>query len=204
MKNNISITLSKDYITMKIKEAEHQKIIEELKEKTAELKELYQEAKTPILVTGKILSNEEMEEIQKIIVNQIKVKVEFDSPKELGLHGIKKAYRKTTDISETKYYKGSLRSGQKIEFEGSVIIMGDLNGGAEVVAGENIVITGALRGLAHAGAKGNKSAIIAAQEVDTPQIRISNTVKEFIRGETYKNAYITLNEKDIIIEEPKI
>ena len=43
---------------------------------------------------------------------------------------------------------GSLRSGQRVEFEGSLVILGDVNAGAEVVAGENVVVVGILRGLA--------------------------------------------------------
>lgn len=83
------------------------------------------------------------------------------------------------------------------------MILGDVNGGAEVIAGENIVVLGHLRGLAHAGAKGNKKAIIAAQEIDCPQIRISNIVREIEREEVEteqecKYAYI---ENDKIVME---
>ena len=95
----------------------------------------------------------------------------------LGLYGIKKAYNQDIGASTTIYHKGSIRSGQKIENEGSIVIIGDLNSGAEVIAGENIIILGRLMGLAHAGAKGNKKAIIAAEKIETPQLRISNIVK---------------------------
>ena len=83
------------------------------------------------------------------------MQIKFDSPRTLGLHGIVKTYNKEIAISETKFHRGAVRSGQKLEFEGSIVIMGDVNDGAEVIAGDNIVILGALRGLAHAGAKGN-------------------------------------------------
>ena len=123
------------------------------------------------------------QEIKTMINKDIDVEVTFDSPKVLGLHGIKRVFEKEIENSETKFYKGNMRSGQKIEFEGSLVILGDVNGGAEVIAGENIVVLGHLRGLAHAGAKGNKKAIIAAQEIDCPQIRISNIVREIEREE---------------------
>ena len=71
---------------------------------------------------------------------------------ELGLHGIKETFNKKIETSDTKFYKGSLRSGKKLEFEGSLVVIGDVNAGAEVIAGENIVILGSLRGLAHSGA----------------------------------------------------
>ena len=94
-----------------------------------------------------------MDEIQAIIKKFINVQIEFDSPKELGLHGIKKTFYKEVATSETKFHKGSLRSGQRLEFDGSIVIIGDVNAGAEVIASENIVILGILRGLAHAGCK---------------------------------------------------
>ena len=73
-------------------------------------------------------------------------------PKELGLHNIKKTFIQEVSISETIFHRGSLRSGQKIEEDGSIVIIGDVNSGAEVVAADNIVVLGTLRGLAHAGA----------------------------------------------------
>ena len=142
-----------------------------------------------------------MEEIQSIIKEKIKVEIEFDTPKDLGLSEIKRVFEKDIEESETKYIKGSIRSGQKIEYEGSIVIIGDLNGGAEVIAGENIIILGNLRGLAHAGAKGNKKAIIAAQSIEAPQLRIANIVKE-MEKETLseKKVYAYIKENEIILE----
>ena len=133
----------------------------ELKKKMPELKSLYQEDSTPILVTGKVFKNREMEQIKDAIQDILDVEVEFDSPKMLGLHWYQKAFSRDIATSETQFHRGSLRSGQKIEFEGSLVVLGDVNAGAEVLAGENIVVLGILRGMAHAGAKGNKEAIIA-------------------------------------------
>jgi len=202
LKNCVSIELKKNEIIVKIfDEAKEKEIIECLEEKMEELKKLYKDEKTPILVTGKILTNEQMEEVEKLIYNKIQVKIEFDSPKVLGLHGIKKTFNKEIESSNTKFHRGSLRSGQRIEFDGSVVVLGDVNGGAEVIARDNIVVLGILRGLAHAGAKGNKKAIIAASSIEVPQIRISNIVKEMEKEEepTIKNyAYV---ENDSIILE---
>lgn len=205
MRNCITINLKKNEIVIKISENAEQKEIKTcLKKKLEDLKKLYQEEKTPIKVTGKVLKNKEIEEIQSMISEAIPVEVEFESPKMLGLHGIKKAFSKEIKSSETKFYKGSLRSGKKIEFEGSIVVLGDVNAGAEVIASENIVILGILRGLAHAGAKGNKQAIIAANKIDCPQIRISNQIKEIEKEEeeeTIKNyAYISDEKDEIILE----
>ncbi|HPT69809.1 MAG TPA: septum site-determining protein MinC, partial [Syntrophomonas sp.] len=56
----------------------------------------------------------------------------------------------------------SLRSGQKYRSEGNMVVLGDINPGAEVIAGGNILVMGALKGIAHAGAYGDESAVIAA------------------------------------------
>ena len=120
----------------------------------------------------------------------------------IGLYGIRRTFKKEIATSETTFCRNSLRSGQKVEFEGSVVVLGDVNYGAEVIAGENIVVLGNLRGLAHAGAKGNKQAIISASCIEAPQIRISNIVKECEKSdedEIKTSAY--LNEKDEIIIE---
>ncbi len=203
MINPVGINMKKDKIIIRIsEEATHEEIIECLNQKILALKKLYKTEKTPIYITGKALKNKEIEEIKKIITDEIEVEVTFDSPETLGLYGIKKAFEKEVNISETKYYKGSIRSGNRLEFEGSIVIVGDLNAGAEAIAGENIIILGALRGLAHAGAKGNKKAIIATNNIDCPQLRIANIVKELEKEEIekqYKFASVD-NNNEIILE----
>ena len=200
--NCIKISQTQNKIIIKIDEhVEQIDILEDLTKKMKELKKMYKNEDTPIYVSGKVLKNKEIEEIQKIIKSEINVEIEFDSPKVLGLHGIKKSFEQEINSSETKFYRGSLRSGKKIEYEGSIVIIGDVNGGAEVISGENIVVLGNLRGLAHAGAKGNKSAIIAAEAMDTAQIRIANIVKELEKEDTERrHVYIYVKENEIIIE----
>ncbi len=204
MKNNyVSINLRRDEILIKLDEnAEQGQIIYTLKKKLPELKKLYKDEKTPIRVTGKILKNKEIDEIQAIIKEKIDVEIDFDMPKSLGLSSIKRTFDKEIAISETKFHRGSLRSGQRMEVEGSLVILGDVNSGAEVIASDNIVVLGALRGLAHAGAKGNKQAIISAGLFDAVQVRIANIVKEINRDEEplHKQAYISVVDDKILIE----
>lgn len=203
MENCITIQLKKEENIIKIQEeAEETEIIECLKKKIVELKNLYKEDKTPIKITGKILKSKEKEEIEAIIKEEIDIEVKFEGPISLGLHGIKKAFNQEIKSSETTFHRVSLRSGQKIEYEGSLVIIGDVNAGAEVIAGENIIILGELRGLAHAGAKGNRNAIISANKIDCPQIRIADKIKELekIQSEEVKS-YAYINEKEQIVLE---
>lgn len=203
MMSSVSINLKKNEIIIKIAEdAEQKQIIASLKKKLPELKKLYQDEKTPIRVVGKVLKNKEIDEIQSIIKEKIDVEIDFDMPKTLGLSSIKRTFKQEIGISETEFHRGSLRSGQRIEAERSIVILGDVNSGAEVIASDNIVVLGTLRGLAHAGAKGNNKAIIAAGNLDTVQIRISNIVKEINRDEetVHKQAYISIIDDKIEIE----
>ena len=203
MKNCVSINLRRDEIIIKLDEnAEQVELVGALRRKLPELKKLYKDEKTPIRVIGKVLKNKEIDQIEELIKSKIDVDIDFDMPKTLGLHSIKKTFERKTTISETKFHKGSLRSGQKLESEGSLVIIGDVNSGAEVMASENIIVLGALRGLAHAGAKGNTQAIIAASLIDTVQIRIANIVKEIDRDEEplHKQAYVSIVNGKIEIE----
>lgn len=76
----------------------------------------------------------------------------------------------------TILYESSLRSGQNISFDGNVVILGDVNPGAEIVAGGHILVMGALRGLVHAGANGDEDATITALNFSPTQVRIASHI----------------------------
>lgn len=203
MKSCMTISMRKNKVVIKIKEeAEQEEIVEELNKKMVDLKKLYKDEKNPISVEGKVLTVKEKEELKKIINQKIKVDISFKSTQGLGLASIKKVYEKDVADSVTRLFRGSLRSGQKLEFEGSLVIIGDVNSGAEVIASDNIIIVGILRGLAHAGAQGNKKAIIAANSIKGPQIRIANIVKEIeFEDIEIRKQYAYIDDESIILEE---
>lgn len=70
----------------------------------------------------------------------------------------------------------TLRSGQAVRYAGHVTLIGDVNPGAEVVAGGDIVIWGSLRGTAHAGAMGDHSSVVCALSLAPSQIRIGSHI----------------------------
>lgn len=70
----------------------------------------------------------------------------------------------------------TLRSGTRIEFAGHVVVLGDVNPGAEIIAEGNIIIWGRLRGVAHAGANEKQDAVVCALDFSPMQLRIADAV----------------------------
>jgi septum site-determining protein MinC len=67
----------------------------------------------------------------------------------------------------------TLRSGNLVQYSGHVVVLGDVNPGAEIVAGGNVIVLGHLRGVVHAGAEGNKEAMVCALDLSPMQLRIA-------------------------------
>lgn len=74
------------------------------------------------------------------------------------------------------FYKGTLRSGQTLESKASIVILGDVNPGASVVAAGNIVVIGTLKGTATAGSNNDKNAFVMALNMDPIQIQIADVI----------------------------
>jgi len=70
----------------------------------------------------------------------------------------------------------TLRSGYSLKYPGHVIVLGDVNPGAEVTAGGNVIVWGRLRGVVHAGAEGNDGAVVCALDLTPMQLRIAGKV----------------------------
>jgi septum site-determining protein MinC len=70
----------------------------------------------------------------------------------------------------------TLRSGQAVHHDGHVVILGDVNPGAEVVASGDVLVWGRLRGLVHAGASGDETARVCALQLNPTQLRIGEHI----------------------------
>ena len=78
--------------------------------------------------------------------------------------------------SNTVYCHGGLRSGQTIRYGGSVVVLGDVNPGSEVIAEGNVTVLGALKGMAHAGVLGDTTCYVSALVLQPTQLRIANLI----------------------------
>lgn len=75
----------------------------------------------------------------------------------------------------------TLRSGTRVEYPGHIVVMGDVNPGAEIVAEGNVIVWGRVRGMIHAGAKGDRSAFICALDLSANQLRIADEVSAMLK-----------------------
>ncbi len=70
----------------------------------------------------------------------------------------------------------TLRSGHSVKTPGHVTVIGDVNPGAEIIAGGNVVVWGHLRGTVHAGAQGDENAVVCALDLSPTQLRIAGNI----------------------------
>ena len=70
----------------------------------------------------------------------------------------------------------TVRSGQRIEHPGDVIVIGDVHAGAEIIAGRHVIVWGKLHGMVHAGALGDESAVVCALDLAPTQLRIADHI----------------------------
>jgi septum site-determining protein MinC len=80
----------------------------------------------------------------------------------------------STALAEPLYIETTVRSGVEVRHPGSVIVLGDVNPGSSIIADGDVLIWGALRGVAQAGANGNLRCIIMALRLEPTQIRIAD------------------------------
>ncbi|MEA2008985.1 MAG: septum site-determining protein MinC, partial [Chloroflexota bacterium] len=100
---------------------------------------------------------------------------------------------------EAVFIRRTIRSGQRIKSPGHIIVLGDVNPGAEVIAGGNIIVWGHLRGVAHAGAQGNTDAVVCALALSPTQLRIAKKISISPQGGEDPSPELACLEKGRIV-----
>lgn len=171
-KNGIVIVLDPELPFEALKERCAQKFIDSSK--------FLGDCKTAISFEGRSLSAAEELELLDVIRENSKLDVvcvlDKDDSKSKSFEDA--INEKLMDYSGNvaRFYKGNLRSGQVLEMDTSVIVIGDVNPGASVVSNGNIIVLGSLKGTAYAGASGNINAFVLALDMMPIQIRISDVI----------------------------
>jgi len=152
-------------------------IKETFKEKVKGAQTFLNGAKVSVTFKGRELSDTEESELLGIISHKSNLSISFIQD-EAKTHFSGSPLPSSIDLANhmTNFINSSVRSGSLIKAEGSVVVIGDVNPGGEVVAGGNIIVLGTAKGLVHAGYPANKDAFIVALNLNPTQIRIADII----------------------------
>ena len=172
-------------------EAAFEEILKQFEEKLESSKKFFKGVSTNLHIKGRLLEQKEEEQLIQLLANQSIVDVAFvqlstSKSEEQEVEVQEKPVEKVKasisikDVlggyqSDTYFYYGVVRSGQHLAYEGSVVVLGDVNPGAIVSAGHNIIVLGALKGIVYAGkALEDKKCFVVACKMKPVQISIGS------------------------------
>lgn len=155
-----------------------EELLEAIISKFHESDKFFKNAKIGISFSGRRLTTEEEIRIVDAITESTSIEIlcvlDNDEQKESDTRAQIEEILRRQEESTGQFYKGTLHSGQVLEAETSVVVIGDVNPGAKIVAKGNIVVLGSLNGSAYAGAAGDPGAFVAALHMNPIQIKIAD------------------------------
>ncbi len=181
MNNSVVIKGNKYGIVVQMdKNISFAQLKEDLAEKFKSASKFFDKANMAISFEGRRLNSDEEREVLQIIADNSQLNIvcviDNDEMKEKMFKKAVEDRLEELSAHTGQFYKGTLRSGQMLESESSIIILGDINPGAKVIAKGNIIVLGSLKGTVYAGANGNEDAFVVALEMAPIQIRIGDTI----------------------------
>lgn len=196
MDNSVVIKGNKNGIAVKLDaNVDFDELKNMVKEKFIASAKFFNNAALALSLEGRELSDTQEKEIIDIItdVTDINIVCLIDHDEERNLiyqravaDAMKKNHTCSTEASgeemkmpaqpPCQFYKGTLRSGQLLETESSVVILGDVNPGGKVIACGNVIVLGSLKGNIFAGANGNENAFVVALDMEPMQIKIADVI----------------------------
>ena len=120
----------------------------------------------------------------EVVARRLGLETDLVSPRPRGSAGV--AEPPKGSLGEDLVVRRTLRSGQRLRHPGDVVIIGDVNPGAELIAGGDIVVWGRARGILHAGALGDENAVICALDLSPMQLRIAGYISISPEGRRHK------------------
>ena len=161
-------------------ELSFEELLEKVTEKFQNNADFLGDNRVVVAFDGRELSDEEeavlLNTIQENSKLQIVCVIDEDEEREALYERTLQEKLMAIDSNSGQFFKGNLRSGQVMEFETSIVILGDVNVGAQVVSTGNVVVLGKLNGTVYAGASGKEDAFIVATKMNPIQIRISDVI----------------------------
>lgn len=207
MESSLTLTGKKDGIKVLLPEEKPwEQLLGELKDKLVDAKALFSEKTSAIDVGGRALEDAQKEELTKLIRLYVPFpcEISFNSGEEQEIEMQTPLTAKELEAN-TRWIRGTVRSGSKIISEGHLFVLGDVNPGAELSAKGNVVVFGVLKGMVQAGSAGNRDAYVAANILEPVQLRIADVISRSPDGEGGSSEIfpeIAFIEDDSIFIEP--
>jgi len=157
-----------------------EELLLDIADKFRESANFFKNAKMAVSFRGRVLTKPQEKMVVETIVSNsgIHILCIVDEVPEHETY-----YRQAVELAEEKrqekegmFYRGTLRAGQVLETEHSVVVLGDVNPGANVVSKGNIIVLGSCRGNVYAGASGDRDCIVAALVMKPIQVRIADKI----------------------------
>lgn len=186
-------------------------------EKLGKNKQFFSGTNREVIFFGKQFSSAQKRELRNMLLMDFDIKnVRFPDEDDVAEAKIEQSPKEETpelvqngnDVTlvsdkiydaDSIFISTTMRSGQRAECTGDIVVVGDVNPGAELVAGGSIAVFGKLRGLAHAGAQGRTDVCIAANALLSKQIRISSKVAIIPEGRKIEGPEVAKLKDDKIV-----
>lgn len=178
-------------------------VLEDLESKLASAPGNEEDEKASVIIHlgNRYVTEEQKEKITQIVETDNRFVIERYESNVLS----KEMAQQIIDDREVKPFAKMIRSGQVLEVNGDVLLIGDVNPGGQVRATGNIYIMGKLQGIAHAGIDGNEDAIIVASYMNPNQLRIASVISRRTEQEVenvhMEYGYIEKESNQILIDK---
>ena len=153
-------------------------LLKAVEEKFRQSADFFKNAKMAVSFSGRTLSISEEEQLIQVITQTTNLEIiciiDHDERKELIYKRAVAQCLSEREKSDGQFYCGTLKRRQLLESESSIVILGDVEFGAKVVAKGNIIILGTLYGSVHAGAAGDRNAFIIALSMQPQRLVIGD------------------------------
>lgn len=209
MDNSVIIKGDKHGIVLVLdKDIPFRNLLENIAAKFASAAKFYGNANMAITFKGRNLSIDEERQILDTIESNTNLNiiciVDNDEERQAFFKNAVEAKLLAADAKNGQFHKGTLRSGQILEAESSIIILGDVNPGAKVITKGNVIVLGALKGTIYAGASGNKNAFVVALYMNPSQIRIGDTIARAPDADAYRKKTQDMEPKIAFVDDGNI
>ncbi len=191
-----------------------QSIKDNLEKKVKPSKKFFEGARI-VDFRGKSLTRAEYDELKNIMQQEYGMMVvgeyvelscdtSFEREETRESSSYEKLPYENVSTDEALFVRATVRSGQLIDYAGNIVIIGDVNPGAYIKATGSIVVMGTIRGVAHAGSKGDYSSFVAAYNLQPTQLRIGDIITRSPDGTASRLSVpeMALVRKGAIIVEP--